>query len=110
MLWELFLLSHKMYLWISCTCDLISALLDPGGDTKLGTDVMVRGIIFQIGGLTIFIFVILASPLHCVICYIFLHLMIRMIKLLITTMATSVAFIYIQSAYRNIELMDWIPY
>src|SRR4051795_1784919 len=61
-------LSPKQYLWIFCTCDIISLVVQAaggglassesdkiGGDTATGTNIMVAGIVFQLISITIFV-------------------------------------------------------
>jgi hypothetical protein len=56
-----------MYLWIFCTCDVLSLVIqaigggmassesDQNEDTKPVTDIMVAGIIFQLVSITVFV-------------------------------------------------------
>lgn len=112
-----------MYLWSFCTCDLISlivqaaggalasaALSDPSGDTKLGTDIMVGGIIFQMVAITMF--TICAADFLCrLVRHKLFYLMTSEVKSLVTVTTLSVAFIYIRSIYRTIELLQgWTGY
>ncbi|KAJ5504542.1 hypothetical protein N7463_007416 [Penicillium fimorum] len=113
----------KQYLWIFCTCDIISLVVQAvggglassesgvsGGNTALGTNIMVAGIVFQLVSISIFM-----------VCAIdFLR---RIIKLglrrsetgsfttMMVIMALSVFCIYIRSIYRTIELAQgWNGY
>ncbi|RDH28686.1 RTA1 like protein-domain-containing protein [Aspergillus welwitschiae] len=117
------LLSPRMYLWIFCTCDLISlivqaaggalasaALSDPNGDTKPGTNIMVAGIIFQMAAITVFT-ICAADFLRRVVRHKLLYMMTREVKWLVIATAASVAFIYIRSIYRTVELLQgWSGY
>lgn len=118
------ILSPKLYLWIFCTCDVISLIVQaagggmassesgtPGGDTAPGTNTMVAGIVFQLASITIF--VICAAD--------FLRRVTRLghfaaitkgpLGLLLGAMVFSVVCIYIRSIYRTIELVQgWEGY
>jgi hypothetical protein len=61
-------LKPSLYLWIFCTCDVISLVVQAigggmasseagkiGGDTATGTHIMVAGIVFQLFSITIFV-------------------------------------------------------
>jgi hypothetical protein len=61
-------LKPSTYLWIFCTCDVISLVIQAigggmasgeagkiGGDTATGTHIMVAGIVFQLFSITIFV-------------------------------------------------------
>jgi hypothetical protein len=112
-----------MYLWIFCTCDLISlivqaaggalasaALSESGGDPKSGTDIMVGGVVFQMAAITVFA-VCAADFLRRVVHHKLLCLMTSDVKSLLTATAVSVAFIYIRSIYRTVELLQgWTGY
>ncbi|KAJ5434406.1 RTA-like protein [Penicillium cf. griseofulvum] len=63
------IIKPKLYLWIFCTCDIVSLVIQAvgggmasgeagvvGGDTATGTHIMVAGIVFQLVSITIFIF------------------------------------------------------
>jgi hypothetical protein len=102
-----------MYLWIFCTCDLVSlivqaaggalasaALTEPSGDTKLGTDIMVGGVLFQMAAITVFTSCA-ADFLRRVARYKLLYLMTSEVKSLLTATAVSVAFIYISKHLPN---------
>ncbi|KAJ5888692.1 RTA1-domain-containing protein [Penicillium taxi] len=113
------ILTPKLYLWIFCTCDIISLVVQAaggglassesgveGGNTKPGTDTMVAGIIFQLVSITIFIG--FAAD--------FIRRVSRMGQLKKLTSGTilpltgaivlSVAVIYVRSIYRAIELVQ----
>lgn len=103
-----------MYLWIFCTCDVISLVVQAvggglasdasstvGGDTKPGTDIMVAGILFQMAAIAVFTvlgvnFLIRARndvfPLK--------------LKLLVAATSFSVVMIFTRSVYRSIELLQ----
>ncbi|KAJ5817243.1 hypothetical protein N7447_009476 [Penicillium robsamsonii] len=118
-------LTPKQYLWIFCTCDVISLVIQAvggglaasasgayGGDTAPGTNTMVAGIVFQLVSISMFGV--------CTIDFVR-----RVIKLgllrsmtgkgsfmtLMVTMIISVLCIYIRSIYRTIELAQgWTGY
>ncbi|KAL4756368.1 RTA1 domain-containing protein [Aspergillus foveolatus] len=117
-------LSPKLYLWIFCTCDVVSLIVQAAGggiassgnmaetssssnsSQTTGTHIMVGGIIFQLISITIFvgfaadfIWRVLrksksAVPIN------------RTMLALFAATAFSVLLIYIRSIYRTIELMD----
>ncbi|PWY81601.1 RTA1-domain-containing protein [Aspergillus sclerotioniger CBS 115572] len=118
------ILSPKRYLWIFCTCDIVSLVIqaaggglassesnEVNGDTSLGTNIMVAGIVFQLVSLTIF-----------VICAVdFFRRSLRLgylgsliqgsLSYLLFAMVFSVVCIYIRSIYRTIELAQgWTGY
>ncbi|KAJ5171846.1 RTA1-domain-containing protein [Penicillium capsulatum] len=121
---ECSILSPKLYLWIFCTCDVISLLVQAagggmassesntiGGDTAPGTNTMVTGIVFQLFSITVFVL--------CVVD--FLRRVSRLghfkavsrgpLGLLLGAMIFSVVCIYIRSIYRTIELVQgWDGY
>lgn len=111
-----------MYLWIFCTCDIISlavqaiggaiaaeaAAATPPRESKTGTHIMVGGIVFQMASITVFVML-------------FIEFLRRTRKLkkslgrkceiLISATAFSCLMIYIRSIYRTIELMQgWSGY
>lgn len=112
-------IAPNLYLWIFCTCDFLSLLLQAagggiasaesdkvGGNTAIGTNIMVAGIIFQMVSLTAFV-------------YFFVLFLVRTRKLkvprainLLTAATTlSLAAIYIRSVYRTVELLQgWRGY
>lgn len=118
------ILSPRLYLWIFCTCDIISLVIQAAGgglassesdtvngNTAPGTNTMVAGIVFQLVSLTIFVFCAvdffrrsmrlgyLQSLLHGSLAY------------LVGAMVLSVVCIYIRSIYRTIELAQgWSGY
>lgn len=107
-------ISPKMYLWIFCSCDFISLVVQavggglasdatstPNGDTKPGTDVMVAGILFQMASIAVF--TVLG-----------VNFLIRVrndvfpakLKLLVAVTSFSVVMIFARSVYRSIELLQ----
>ncbi|KAL1985497.1 hypothetical protein VTN96DRAFT_7827 [Rasamsonia emersonii] len=117
------ILSPALYLWIFCTCDIISLVIQAigggmasqaageiNGNTKPGTDVMVAGIVFQMGSITIFV-LCAADFLRRVIRQNLLHTMRGTMLPLLYAMVFSVLCIYIRSIYRTIELLQgWSGY
>jgi hypothetical protein len=115
-------LSPALYLWIFCVCDVISLVVQAigggmassassaGTDTKPGTDIMVAGILFQTGSITIFV-VCAIDFLRRVMRANLLHTMRGTVVPLLVAMVFSVLFIYIRSIYRAIELLQgWSGY
>lgn len=112
-----------MYLWIFCTCDLISlvvqavggglaatAVSEPDGDTELGTNTMVAGIIFQMAAITVFTFFTI-DFLRRVVRHKLLYMMTWEVKWLLISTAISVSLLYVRSIYRTIELLEgWSGY
>ncbi|RAH79232.1 RTA1-domain-containing protein [Aspergillus japonicus CBS 114.51] len=118
------ILSPKLYLWIFCTCDVISLVVqavggalastesnEVNGNTAPGTNTMVAGIVFQLVSVTVFVFCAvdffrrslrlgyLQGLLHGPLAY------------LVGAMVLSVVCIYIRSIYRTIELAQgWTGY
>ncbi|KAE8382569.1 RTA1 like protein-domain-containing protein [Aspergillus bertholletiae] len=117
------ILSPKMYLWIFCTCDIISLVVQAigggmassetnkeGGDTAPGTHVMVAGIVFQMFSITVFV-VCAADFVRRVIRRRLLQNMSGSIAPLFAAMVFSVLCIYVRSIYRTIELSQgWSGY
>ncbi|EAW13698.1 RTA1 domain-containing protein [Aspergillus clavatus NRRL 1] len=116
-------LRPKSYLWIFCTCDIISLVVQAaggglassesgraGGNTEPGTNTMVAGIIFQMVAITAF--VVCGAD--------FLrrsrrpHLRARFTRgmtYLLAATVFSVVCIYVRSIYRTIELLEgWRGY
>jgi hypothetical protein len=116
-------LSPKLYLWIFCTCDVISLVIQAAGggmassasggegDTAPGTNIMVAGIVFQLVSISVFV--------YC--SFDFLRRATRMgllkvnemgpITYMIGAMVVSVVVIYIRSIYRVVELAEgWDGY
>jgi RTA1 like protein len=125
-------ISATSYLWIFCTCDLISLVIQavggglassslPLGDTKPGTDIMVAGIVFQMAAITVFVG-FFAEFLRRT-CWGkvgpwgdqkrrgTMGNLGRRAAWLVATTAVSVLMIYIRSVYRTIELLQgWEGY
>ncbi|KAJ5467697.1 hypothetical protein N7475_005449 [Penicillium sp. IBT 31633x] len=113
-------LKPNLYLWIFCTCDIISLVVQAigggmasgeadkvDGDTATGTHIMVAGIVFQLFSITIF--VICAADF--VRRTMRLRLMNRSVIPLFAAMILSIICIYIRSIYRTIELSQgWDGY
>ncbi|KAL1857945.1 hypothetical protein Plec18170_003169, partial [Paecilomyces lecythidis] len=112
----------SMYLWIFCTCDVISLVVQAIGggmassesnnnkDTKPGTDIMVAGIIFQLASITIFL-ACAADFFRRVLQRHRLSSMSSTVVPLMGAMAFSIVCIYIRSIYRTIELLQgWSGY
>ena len=103
-----------MYLWIFCTCDVISLVVQavggalassasstPTGDTKPGTDIMVAGILFQLASIAVFtllgiIFLVRVRKVGFE----------RNLQLLVAAVSLSVVTILVRSVYRAIELLQ----
>ncbi|OQD71500.1 hypothetical protein PENPOL_c001G06023 [Penicillium polonicum] len=113
----------SLYLWIFCTCDIISLVVQAvggglasgeadkiGGDTATGTHIMVAGIVFQLFSITIFVV--------CAVDFIRRTMRKRLLQSvngsvlpLFGAMILSIVCIYIRSIYRTIELVQgWDGY
>ncbi|KAJ5261084.1 RTA1 like protein-domain-containing protein [Penicillium angulare] len=117
------LLTPKQYLWVFCTCDVISLLVqavgggmasvavsETNGDTKPGTNIMVTGIIFQMLSITVFV-ACAADFLRRMVRQNLLHLLTKEMRWLLIATTASVVLIYIRSIYRTIELLQgWTGY
>ncbi|RAL11795.1 RTA1 domain-containing protein [Aspergillus homomorphus CBS 101889] len=118
------LLSPKLYLWIFCTCDIISLVVQAAGgglassesgtvngNTAPGTNTMVAGIVFQLISLTIFV-VCAADFFRRSLRLGYLDALLRgPLAYLLGAMVLSVVCIYIRSIYRTIELAQgWSGY
>ncbi|KAJ5760904.1 hypothetical protein N7520_008060 [Penicillium odoratum] len=117
------ILSPKLYLWIFCTCDVVSLVIqaiggglasmavnEVNGNTAPGTHIMVAGIVFQLFSITIFVFFaadfIIRSVRHRL-----LQSHTGSIIPLLVAMIFSVLCIYVRSIYRTIELSQgWSGY
>lgn len=116
-------LKPSLYLWIFCTCDVISLVVQAigggmasgeaekvGGDTATGTHIMVAGIVFQLFSITIFVV--------CAVDFIRRTMRRRLLQSLtgsvvplFAAMILSIVCIYIRSIYRTIELSQgWSGY
>ena len=112
-------ISPVLYLWIFCTIDVISLVIQavggglaavafnstPEGDTDIGTNIMVAGIDFQLASVVVF------SVLFFVVLYratAVLHLSIlkidRNLQVLVFATSFSILLIVMRSIYRTIEL------
>ncbi|KAJ9148589.1 RTA1-domain-containing protein [Pleurostoma richardsiae] len=112
-------LSAKWYAIVFCACDIISLVIQaigggmassesdkPNGNTKPGTDIMVGGIVFQLGTMTLFalFFVDFLRRIRGMSVP-------RNIKLVLIAMVVSFVMIYIRSVYRTVELLQgWDGY
>ncbi|KAL6716607.1 hypothetical protein ACLMJK_006174 [Lecanora helva] len=107
-------ISPKMYLYIFCTADVISLVVqavgggiasnassEVNGNTKPGTDIMVAGILFQMASIIIF-------------CVLGVNFLIKTrndtfeprLKILVAATTLSIVVIVIRSIYRSIELLQ----
>ena len=117
-------LTPKLYLWIFCTCDVISLVIqaagggiassesnNPHGNPDQGTHTMVAGIVFQLVSISVFV--------YCT--FDFFSRVRRLGQLksftrgplttLTAAMVLSVLCIYIRSIYRTVELAQgWTGY
>ncbi|KAF9891162.1 hypothetical protein FE257_005098 [Aspergillus nanangensis] len=117
------ILSPKLYLWIFCTCDVISLVIQAigggiasvesskiNGDTAPGTHIMVAGIVFQMFSITVFV-ICAADFVRRVIRHRLLQTVDGSILPLFGAMVFSVLCIYARSIYRTIELAEgWDGY
>ncbi|KAK1142433.1 hypothetical protein N8T08_007795 [Aspergillus melleus] len=117
------ILSPNLYLWIFCTCDVVSLVIQAigggiassesdkiDGDTAPGTHIMVAGIVFQMFSITVFVVCAADFVRRCI-----KHRLLRhttgTIYPLFGAMVFSVICIYIRSIYRTIELSEgWDGY
>ena len=112
-------IAPKTYLWIFCSCDVLSLVVqavgggmasvasgEANGNTKPGTDIMVAGILFQLASISIFVALLIMFLLRV------RHARFPWnLKLLVGAMIFSVVMIYIRSIYRSIELLQgWNGY
>lgn len=111
------ILSARAYLWIFCTCDIISLVIQaigggsasvafnstPAGNTKPGTNIMVAGIIFQMASIAVFTLFYLDFLRRCGRRS---DGMPGRMKLLVAASAFAVALILARSVYRTIELLQ----
>lgn len=117
------ILRPSLYLWIFCTCDVISLVVQAigggmasgeagkiGGDTAPGTHIMVAGIVFQLFSITIFVICAADFVRRCIRLRLFQNLTGSAVPLF-GAMILSVVCIYIRSIYRTIELSQgWSGY
>jgi hypothetical protein len=107
------LLKPKAYLWVFCSCDFVSLLIQAAGgglasgeansnkSTKPGTHFIVAGILFQLLSMTAFsacfvYFLHRSKHIHSP----------RNEKLVIGSMTLALVCVYIRSAYRTVELFQ----
>ncbi|KAI9817373.1 MAG: hypothetical protein M1832_004680 [Thelocarpon impressellum] len=112
-------ITPRLYLWIFCTCDVISLVVQAiggglasveadkvGGDTKPGTNTMVAGIVFQMASISAFLYLFVVFLWRSRAA----HLS-RPLKLTAVATSASVAAIYVRSIYRTVELLQgWEGY
>ncbi|KAI9927058.1 hypothetical protein ASPWEDRAFT_46534 [Aspergillus wentii DTO 134E9] len=117
------ILPPNMYLWIFCTCDVISLVVqaigggmassasnDVNGNTAPGTNTMVAGIVFQLASITVFVFCGLDFLNRCRRPHLQSRFTSKM-RMLVAATAFSVVCIYVRSIYRTIELLQgWKGY
>jgi len=110
-------ITPKLYLWIFCTCDFISLVLQaiggglassnvPNNSSTTGTHIMVSGVIFQLASISVFVYFFALFWLRT-----------RAVEvprsITVLTYATIVALlaIYVRSIYRTVELLQgWNGY
>jgi hypothetical protein len=107
------LISPRTYLILFTTCDIISLVVQAVGgakasvaqrqdkDTRPGTDIMVAGILFQLGTMSIFVIFLLD----------FLRRtrqeqLSRESRIVLAAMGLSVTAIFVRSIYRSVELLQ----
>ncbi|KAJ5773997.1 hypothetical protein N7457_008893 [Penicillium paradoxum] len=113
-------LKPNLYLWIFCTCDVLSLVIQAigggiasgeadkiGGNTDPGTHIMVAGIVFQLFSITVFVV--------CAIDFVRRTMRRRLLSgpiiPLFGAMVLSIVCIYVRSIYRTIELSEgWDGY
>ncbi|KAJ5918476.1 hypothetical protein N7466_010468 [Penicillium verhagenii] len=117
------ILSPKLYLWIFCTCDIISLVIQAvggglasmavnkvGGNTAPGTHIMVAGIVFQLLSVTVFV-ICAADFIRRSVRHNLIQPLTGTIIPLLVAMTFSVLCIYVRSIYRTIELSQgWTGY
>ncbi|KAJ5155832.1 hypothetical protein N7492_008635 [Penicillium capsulatum] len=117
------ILKPSWYLWIFCTCDVISLVIQAigggiassesskiDGDTAPGTHIMVAGIIFQLFSITVFV-LCAADFIRRTMRGGMLQSLTGSVIPLLAAMVLSVVCIYIRSIYRTIELLQgWDGY
>ncbi|KAK5800512.1 hypothetical protein VI817_002724 [Penicillium citrinum] len=117
------ILKPSLYLWIFCTCDVISLVIQAiggglasgeaskiNGNTAPGTHIMVAGIVFQLFSITIFVLCAADFVRRCLRLRLLQNLDGSAIPLFAATIL-SVVCIYIRSIYRTIELSQgWSGY
>lgn len=117
------ILSPSLYLWIFCTCDIISLVVQAiggglasveadkiNGNTDPGTYIMVAGIVFQLFSITIFV-ICAADFVRRTLSRGLFRRVTGSIAPLFGAMIFSVLCIYVRSIYRTIELAQgWDGY
>ncbi|KAI9848235.1 MAG: hypothetical protein M1838_000624 [Thelocarpon superellum] len=112
-------ISPRTYLFIFCTCDVISLVVQAvggglasvasnsiNGNTKPGTNAMVAGIVFQMASITVFLYFFVTFCLRAQ-----MSTQPSKLKVLLVACCFSVTAIYIRSIYRTIELAQgWSGY
>ncbi len=115
-------LSQRSYLWIFCSADIISLVIQaagggiaagaflsiPMGNMDEGTNIIVAGILFQMASVAVF------TVFFSIFCFrvrkqkIFLSMK---TKVLMAATAISILMIYIRSIYRTVEMLEgWTGY
>ncbi|KAI9039810.1 RTA1 domain-containing protein [Aspergillus affinis] len=116
-------LRPKWYLWIFCTCDAISLVVQAigggmaasqagkvDGDTEPGTYTMVAGIVFQMASITAFVVCGIDFLRRSRRPHLREQFTVRMRYLMMATIF-SVVVIYVRSIYRTVELLEgWKAY
>jgi hypothetical protein len=117
------ILSPRLYLWIFCTCDVISLVVqaigggmasaaadEVDGNTAPGTHIMVAGIAFQMASITVFM-ICAADFVRRALQRRLLQPLTGTVVPLLVAMVFSVVCIYVRSIYRTIELSEgWSGY
>jgi hypothetical protein len=117
-------LKPKLYLWIFCTCDVISLVIqaagggiassessDPHGNPDSGTHTMVAGIVFQLISISVFVYCTIDFFLRIKRVGQLQHFTHGPLATLTGAMVLSVVCIYIRSIYRTVELAQgWTGY
>ncbi|KKK23575.1 hypothetical protein ARAM_001314 [Aspergillus rambellii] len=115
-------LTPNLYLWVFCTCDIISLVvqaigggmaataLSANSDTTPGTDIMVAGVVFQMAAITVFL-ACAVDFMHRVMRRRLAYLITREMRVLLAATAFSITCVYVRSIYRTIELVQgWTGY
>ncbi|KAL4896994.1 RTA1 like protein-domain-containing protein [Aspergillus ambiguus] len=117
------IMSPNLYLWIFCTCDVISLVIQAiggglasvesdkvNGNTAPGTHIMVAGIVFQLFSISVFV-LCAADHVRRVLRYRLWETVDGSFIPLFCAMIFSVLCIYVRSIYRTIELAEgWSGY
>ncbi|KAJ5887840.1 hypothetical protein N7495_007881 [Penicillium taxi] len=112
------LLSPSLYLWIFCTCDILSLVIQAigggiasvqatavNGNTAPGTHIMVAGIVFQLFSISVFVICALDFTRRCMRRGLWNQLDKKSYALFAAT-TFSVLCIYVRSIYRTVELSE----